>query len=320
VGSERVRKAPHGLFVGLSTLDIIQRVDELPGPNAKATALRQDVAGGGPALNAAVVFAALGGRATLLTRLGSSGIARLIHDDVTSRGVDVLDVADDAYVPAVSTIVVQDATGDRRVVSTDAQGSGMPDQPSARHEGQVAERLQGLEGLDVVHLDGHHPDLAMAAARWAHEHGALRVVDAGRWKPALGELVPWSTDVICSADLHVPDAGGDPLPWLLSQGVGLAAVTNGDADVRWATPSAQGTVEPAHVAVVDTVGAGDFFHGAYSFARTVRDAARRALTPSACLQFASTVAGLKCAQPGTREWLDAVVGMSQWDDGPGGRP
>jgi len=42
------------LFVGLSTLDIIQRVDELPGPNAKATALRQDVAGGGPALDAAV--------------------------------------------------------------------------------------------------------------------------------------------------------------------------------------------------------------------------------------------------------------------------
>jgi sugar/nucleoside kinase (ribokinase family) len=315
-----VRPAPHGLFVGLSTLDIIQRVEELPGPNDKATALRQDVAGGGPALNAAVVFAALGGRATLLTRLGTSGIARLVRHDVESRGVKVLDVADGGYVPAVSTIVVQDATGDRQVVSTDARGGGASGHPPAPlHERQIAEPLPGLGDIDVVHLDGHHPDLAMVAARWAHERGALRVVDAGRWKSAFAELVPLSTDVICSADFTVPGADQEPLLWLLERGVEVAAATNGQAPVHWATPSAQGTVEPTPVHVVDTVGAGDFFHGAYSFARSVREGAGRALAPSACLEFASTVAALKCAQPGTRDWLDALVGISPWDDDPGRR-
>jgi sugar/nucleoside kinase (ribokinase family) len=304
---------PHGLFVGLSTLDVIQRVAELPGPNAKATALRQHVSGGGPALNAAVVFAALGGRATLLTRLGSSGIARLIREDVESHGVTVLDVADDVYVPAVSTIVVEDRTGDRRVFSTDDRGGGAGTPRTAPlHEHEVVSHLRGLEAVDVAHVDGHHADLGVAAARWARASGAVRVVDAGRWKPVFGELVPLSTDVICSAEFAVPGEGRDPLPWLLSKGVGLAAVTNGQAAVRWATPSAQGSVDPTPVTVVDTVGAGDFFHGAYSFARTVRDTAD-ALTPSACLEFASTVAALKCARPGTRDWLDGLVGLPPLD-------
>jgi sugar/nucleoside kinase (ribokinase family) len=302
------------LFVGLSTLDVIQRVEQLPGPNAKATALRQDVAGGGPALNAAVVFAALGGRATLLTRLGRSGIARLVRDDLAVHGVEVLDLADDEYVPAVSTVVVQDDTGDRRVVSTDARGSGTPGRPTeSLQDGHIAEPLQQLEGIDVVHLDGHHADLAMAAARWGHERADVRVVDAGRWKPVLGELVPLSTDVICSADFAVPDGCQDPLPWLLGKGVGLAAVTAGAAAVRWATPSAHGTIEPGAVTVVDTLGAGDFFHGAYSFARTVRDEGGRTLSPSASLTFAGRVAALKCAQPGTRDWLGTLKGISPWD-------
>jgi sugar/nucleoside kinase (ribokinase family) len=56
-----------GLFVGLSTLDIVYRVAAPPGPDEKVQAAGQDLAAGGPATNAAVTFAALGGAATLGT-------------------------------------------------------------------------------------------------------------------------------------------------------------------------------------------------------------------------------------------------------------
>lgn len=56
-----------GLFAGLATLDIVSHVDRAPGPDEKVTATWQLVAAGGPALNAAVTFAALGGHALLLT-------------------------------------------------------------------------------------------------------------------------------------------------------------------------------------------------------------------------------------------------------------
>ena len=61
---------PAGLFVGLVTLDLVQRVDKAPGPNEKVVAFAADIAAGGPATNAAVTFAALGGRATLVTSRG----------------------------------------------------------------------------------------------------------------------------------------------------------------------------------------------------------------------------------------------------------
>src|SRR5690625_5828251 len=76
---------PRGVFAGLATLDVIHRVDASPGPDEKVTALSQFVAAGGPAANAAVTFAALGGHAVLLTALGRSPIARTIRDRKSTR-------------------------------------------------------------------------------------------------------------------------------------------------------------------------------------------------------------------------------------------
>ncbi len=83
---------PHGVFA-LATLDVVHRVERQPGTNEKVTARAQFVAAGGPAANAAVTFAALGGVATLVTALGRHAVARLIADELTSVGVRIIDVA-----------------------------------------------------------------------------------------------------------------------------------------------------------------------------------------------------------------------------------
>jgi len=314
VGSEPTGNPPHGVFVGLTTLDIIQRVRGLPGRNAKVTALRQDVAGGGPALNAAVVFAALGGRATLVSRLGQGNLASLIRDDIESYGVKVADLAEASFRPSVSTITVDEATGDRQIVSTDAGvEAGAPEASVSPDGREIGEVLEIIGPADIVHFDGHHPDLTRAAARWGSGLAVPLVVDAGRWKPVMAELVPLSTDIVCSADFTVPGSDDEVLSWILSQGAELAAVTSGSAPVRWKTTSAQGSVEVEQIRAVDTLGAGDFFHGAYSFARTFHDASGRQLDAPACLRFACHIAALKCASPGTRSWLDAMDGVSPLD-------
>ena len=61
-----------GIFVGLSTVDIVYRVDEFPLANRKIAAQSQDVFAGGPATNAALAFSHLGGDATLVA--SSDGI------------------------------------------------------------------------------------------------------------------------------------------------------------------------------------------------------------------------------------------------------
>ena len=68
-------KAPVGVFVGLATLDVIHRIAKAPAVNQKITSTAQFVAAGGPAANAAVTFAALGGDAILVTALGDDPVA-----------------------------------------------------------------------------------------------------------------------------------------------------------------------------------------------------------------------------------------------------
>ena len=51
---------PRGLFVGLTTLDLIYHADHPPQANQKVVAKDMMFAAGGPATNAAVAFAALG--------------------------------------------------------------------------------------------------------------------------------------------------------------------------------------------------------------------------------------------------------------------
>lgn len=170
------RKRPQGLFVGLCTLDVIQLVDHVPGVNEKLTAREQVVAAGGPAANAAVAFAHLGGSATLLTAIGCHPLGIVVAADLDRLGVNVVDLAAGSVEPpAVSSVLVTASSGDRAVSSTNA----------------TAHRLAPPDGLDalvaacdVVEFDGHHLELATAAARAARAAGRRTVLDGGSWKAA----------------------------------------------------------------------------------------------------------------------------------------
>lgn len=246
----------HGVFVGLATLDVVHRVTTPPGPNQKVTALGQSVATGGPATNAALTFAGLGGSATLVTALGRGGVAALIRRDLDALGVRVLDATpemDDD--PPVSAVAVTEATGQRAVVSQDAVTARPPVPPA----------LAELVGAaDVVLADGHYPTLTVAAGHAARAAGTRLVVDAGRWKPAMAELIPLATDLVCSADFRLPGQGGDPGQSLAGR-VPAVVITAGAAPVRWWAGGINGALAVPAVAVRDTLGAGDAFHGGYAF-------------------------------------------------------
>lgn len=295
------RPRPQGVFVGLATLDLVQHVAHVPEPNAKATATWQELAAGGPALNAAVVFAALGGAATLVTRVGEGPVADLVREDLRTHGVDLVDQAEPGWTPSVSSIVVDAGTGDRQIVSTDARPAEDPP------VGLPAEAGDALVAADVVLFDGHHADLAEPLATRVPDVVPC-VLDAGRWKPVMAALVGRCGDVICSADFRL-DGGTDPaargdglLTGLLARGARVAAISDGAAPIRWrSADEGAGVVDPPAVPrVVDTLGAGDALHGAYAFARAVTGPHGG---PDACLTFAAAVASRSCGSAGTRSWL-----------------
>ena len=114
------------LACGLATVDVVQVVDALPGPDEKVVARSTSVTAGGPACNAAMTCAVLGVATRFVGALGSGPLSAVVLRDLAAHGVAVTDVAPAAFEPSVSTVLVTESTGERAVVSRNAVGSRRP--------------------------------------------------------------------------------------------------------------------------------------------------------------------------------------------------
>lgn len=273
--------------VGLCTVDLIQRVETLPGPGEKVQSLSVEVAAGGPATNAAVAIAALGGRARLSTVLGEHPLARLAAEDLKACGVELRDALPTRKAPpAVSAVSVRAADGERTVVSHNAMGMEAP---------PVAD----VQDAAALLLDGHHPTLAMHAAEAAKEQGIPVVLDAGSWKPVLKDLLPYVDVVACSATFTSPEPLANP----------VVIRTNGPNPVTWSTPQEQGEITVPKVTTKDTAGAGDVWHGALALA-----VARLGRVPTPAelpetIEYANRAAAVRIQHEGARSWVEPMLAL-----------
>ena len=286
--------SPRGVFVGLTTTDLIHRVDRLPGADDKVTARAQELVAGGPAAVAALTFSALGGQATLLTGLGAHPLAEVAREDLVRHGVTVRDLAADGAEPSVSSVRVHESSGTRSVTSTDAAGAIELDGP--------AELPAWVDAVDMVLLDGHHPALALAAGSAARAASVPVVLDAGRWRPVFATLLPLAQFVVASAAFTLDGAAVDPGA-LVGSGPDAAAATAGAGPIRWAVPGESGSVPVRPVAGGDTNGAGDVLHGAVAFAVAAIGAGPALAVWPEVLRFAADVATVRVEHPGARAWL-----------------
>ena len=306
------RQRPAGLFVGLCTLDVIQLVEHMPGPDEKLTSRDQIVAAGGPATNAAAAFSHLGGTARLLTAIGGHPLSLAVTADLRDLGVAVSDLAADSVEPpAVSSVLVTASTGERAVASTNATRHRLspPGQRGPTQAGHDLSPPCDLDTLvaacDIVEIDGHHRDLALAAAGTARALGRPTLLDGGSWKAGTEDLLRLVDVAVCSADFHPPGTStpAQTLRFLREHGVSWAAVSAGAEPIEWAGPDGlAGRVEVRAVRVADTLGACDVLHGVLAH----HLAATGELTSESFaegLRRAARVASRACASFGTRAWM-----------------
>ncbi len=269
------------LCVGLTTLDVTQRVDAFPEPGQKIRSLDAQLSPGGPAANAARAVAALGGSSALLTALGADALGEFVR-----AGLAPVQVTAVPGTTPVSMVVVRNADGERTVVSRNAS---VP---------VTAPDLSGLlAAADVVLLDGHHDGLVIPVARQAKAAGLPVVLDAGSWKPVLDHLLPLVDVVACASGFERSDAE------VHSYGVPLVIRTNGSAPVTWSRAGSSGVVPVPAVEVKDTNGAGDVWHGAYAYALA------SGCEPVAAIGFASAAAAVRVGTVG--DWVER---LARWQD------
>ncbi len=286
------RRRPKALFVGLATVDVIYTVDAVPGRNQKLSVPAQEVCAGGPATNAAVTFACLGGRAELVTAAGRHPLATVIREDLSRRSVRLHDLARSRReVPPVSSIMVVPATGERTVVSANA---------AVFSDLRARFNPQWLRGVSILLVDGHYMPLCVVAARHARAQGIPVVMDSGSWKTGMDELLKFVDIAICSDDYRPPGCSNtdDVFRFLRAENIRRMAITRGSSPIRFEEDGKRGRIAVERIRPRDTLGAGDIFHGAFCYY-----ASETGLHFRAALEQSAQVAGFSCLYPGTRSWM-----------------
>jgi len=284
-----------GLFVGLTTLDFIYLTPGIPQPNQKLVAIDAMTAAGGPATNASVTFQALGNQSRLLSAIGKHSSSSMIREDL--KQLELRDLAPDRLEsPPISSILVTQSTGDRAVISMNATRF----QAEALSEALLTE---WLTGIDIVLVDGHQMAMSVAIVQLAKSKGIPVVMDGGSWKEGFDTLLPYIDYAICSANFLPPNCTGpsleEILDYLANFGISNRAITRGAQEIVYCDRQQAGSIPVPQVSTIDTLGAGDIFHGAFCHFILQQS------FPIA-LSNAAKVAAQSCQQFGTRSWLSTL--------------
>ncbi len=281
----------HGLFVGVTTLDCIYQADHPPSANEKVAASKSLTVAGGPATNAAVTFAQIHSRnrATLASVIGSHPLTGIITEDLLGQGITLADLDPQRLAPPpISSIVVSAATGERAVVSRSAEDMQMS---------ADAFLVESLDAVDVVLIDGHQMAVSARVAQWAKTKQIPVVVDAGSWKAGFEGVLSLADVVVASANFFPPgcETAAEVMNWMRSHTTAQVAITQGANPILYQTGDTINELEVPQIRAVDTLGAGDIFHGAFCHFYLTHPFEETLLK-------ASRTASMACQYWGTRDW------------------
>lgn len=275
--NHRVEKRLKGLFVGLCTKDILYYTDDLPAHNHKSKTDDFTVYIGGPAANAAITYAALGGDAILATCLGDSTESRAMIEELNGYGVKVLNYSEYDEVPNTACIVVS-SDGKRTILS-------------GQHKFEV-NREYDLGDYGFVLFDCNQQEISLdILAGFERSEGRTVVLDAGSFKPNMERFLERADIVIASEDFV--DGVGNTI-FEMNCNATRKAMTRGERPILY-----DGKELPVEsVKAVDTLGAGDIFHGAFCYGYF-----EKGYSCEEALIFAGKVASESVKYRGPREWM-----------------
>ena len=282
------------ICLGCAFWDTIFKIDRIPDHGTKVLPEAVVQAASGMATAAAIAVARLGGRVELWARIGDDPEGDSFLRDMSRESVDTGRVR---RVPgartAISTILV-DGAGERLVVpytdpALDTDPGWLP--------------LHEIAGAAAVLVDMRWPEGARVALREARRQGVPAVADADIAPPAvLRELISLADHVLFSEPALLSLASSrSPREALLEMAARLDAtvlgVTLGEHGAliwRRDAPDAVRHFPSIPVRAVDTLNAGDIWHGAYVYGLVNGwDLSRR-------VPMANVAAAMKCEHFGGR--------------------
>jgi sugar/nucleoside kinase (ribokinase family) len=280
-------RRPVVLCAGIAVEDFLFRVDRFPQAGTKIYAQELVATIGGCAANAAVAVARLGAAARFAGPVGSDEasarfLAGLAREGVAASGA----VRAEGGSISVSGIFI-DAAGEKMVATRRGENLG---------DVRAADPVALVADVDVVIADNRVPDFVQPICAAALARGIPVVLDGDRGTRPDAPLFASASHVIFSAEaLRATAATTDlaaALRMVASTIHAFLAVTDGPGDVLWIDAGEVRRLPVFAIEAVDTLGAGDTFHGGFGLALAEgRDVV-------AAMRFAAAAAALKCTRFG----------------------
>lgn len=275
--------------VGLAVLDVVFEVCTLPSGPGKNFARGLRHVGGGPAANGAVTVARLGGSAAFVGAIGDDAAGIRIAEDLAAECVDISNLEVVAGTTSPVSAVMVDAAGERMIVNH---------LDPSLHARATAD-ASAFAGADAVLADLRWPAGARVGLEAAARAGIPGVLDYDLTTPTDDSTLLEAASHIAFAApaLEARSGTSDPADGLVRMAEGTdawVAVTVGADGVYWVEDGTVHHLPAFDVEVVDTLGAGDVFHGALALALA------NARPPREAVHDASAAAALKCTRPGGR--------------------
>ncbi len=274
---------------GTPFMDNLVHIDHLPTQKDEgARILQTSWQGGGKVSSALTAFGQLGGASAMLGVVGADSYGDFLVRDYARYGVDTSHMVRDG-VNAFSLVLSDEVTHGRNII-------GRPG----------TTRRYTLEDIDedfvrqhsVLHLENADP-VSHRLAAIIHERGGTVCFDGDGYSEETQQMLP-EIDVFIGSEFYYTKLFGDSTDYeanlraVRKKGPGVVVFTLGDKGsvVSWAegTYFAKGYKVP----VIDTLGAGDVYHGGYIFAMM------QGKRPDECAQFANAVSAIKCTGIGGR--------------------
>jgi sugar/nucleoside kinase (ribokinase family) len=155
-----------------------------------------------------------------------------------------------------------------------------------------------IQDFDVCLVDGFLAETAGEITSIAKNSGIITVMDGGSWKTGMEQYLENIEYAVCSSDFFPPGCKTQKeiIGFLHDYGITNIAITRGEKSILAFENGRKKEIAVNKIDAVDTLGAGDVFHGAFCYF-LLRDN-----NFVNALKLASDVAAESCKYYGTREW------------------
>ncbi len=279
------------LCAGIAVIDYIFRIDALPKSDTKNRASAFTIASGGNMANAAVALVRLGGKARLAAPLGGPAGTDLAGDAILKRleqdNVDPSAVVRVDGVPSSTSAILIEPGGERSIINY---------RDDALATARCADPDKLVEAADAVLIDNRFPEFSLPIAQAAKKRGKIVLMDADDPTRETDALLNACSHVVFSSHGLRNTAGMEDFEQGLAAVAGrtqaLLAVTDGANGLWWHDGRSVRHFAAHPVRAVDTLGAGDVFHGACVLALAEGSDFEQAL------HFSAAAAAIKCSRFG----------------------